>query len=110
MLRPSQPSRSRDATSLFSPVAVRELLEGLRNQSIETRIVSGVHNKRGVTTRGLLDGGSRERAEASQYRKWADAIELEWPQTAALLERIASSFDENARQNDDMAERTRWTY
>jgi hypothetical protein len=90
--------------------AVRDLLDELRNQSIENGIVAGVHNKRGVTSRLPLDGGSLERAEAAQYRKWAEAIDLEWPQTAALLERIASSFDESARHQDDMAERTQWTY
>jgi hypothetical protein len=104
-------SHSREGEDgIWPPVAVRDLLEEFRNQTIENGIVAGVYKKRGVTRRLLLDGGRLERAEASQYRGWAHAIELEWPQTAALLERIANSFDESARHHDDMAERTQWEY
>ena len=95
---------------IWPPVAMRDLLEELRNQTIEDGIVQGVYNNRGVTVRLPLDGGLLERAKASQYRKWEDAIELEWPQTAALLERLANNFDESAQHHDDMAERTQWTY
>jgi hypothetical protein len=94
---------------IWPPAPTRELLEELRNQSIENGIVTGVHRNRGGTRRGMLDGGTLERAEASRYRKWADALQLEW-RTAALLERIAGSFDESARHHDETAERTQWTY
>jgi hypothetical protein len=99
-----------DQDGVWPPKPVRELLEELRNDHIENGIVSGVHNKRGVTSRGMLDGGSLERAEARQYRSWGDAVKLEWPRTASLLERIASGFDQSARHHDEDAERTQWSY
>lgn len=54
--------------------------------------------------------GVLERAEASQYRKWAEALQLDWPRTTALLESIASSFEETARLHDETAEKTQWMY
>jgi hypothetical protein len=95
---------------VWPPQAVRELLEEMRNDRIEDGIATGVHNKRGVTSRGMLDGGALERAEAQQYRMWADTVKFEWPRTASLLDRIASSFDDSARHHDDNAERTQWSY
>lgn len=99
-----------DENGVWPPQHVRELLEEMRNDHIESGIVSGVHNQRGVTSRGMLDGGTLEREEAFQYRKWSDAVKFEWPRTASLLERIASSFDESARLHDENAERTQWSY
>ena len=73
----------------WPPIAVRELIEKMRNHHIETGTVQGVHAKRGVTMRGMLDGGIQERSLAQSYREWSDATKLEWPRTSSLLNRIA---------------------
>lgn len=90
--------------------AVRAVIEQMKNDQIESGIVSGVHNKRGVTRRGLYDGGAQERGLASEYRSWAGALKFEWPRTASLLERIARSFEETAKYHDEHAEFTDWEY
>jgi hypothetical protein len=90
--------------------AVRDLIEEMKKDHLENGIISGVHNKRGVTSRGLFDGGSLERQIAVRYRTWADAVKFKWPRTAALLERIALSFDENAKDHVENAEFTDWSY
>ena len=78
---------------------------------IENGIVSGVHDKRGVPqVEGCWMVEVWKGREAGQYRKWSDAVKLEWPRTASLLERIANSFDEHARHHDEDAERTQWSY
>jgi hypothetical protein len=69
----------------------------------------GIQNNRGVTSRGLLDGGVQERSIAQNYRKWAKATELEWPLTSAFLERMARNFEEQGRWHDQTSERTDWT-
>lgn len=69
----------------------------------------GVYNRRGVTSRGMLDGGGLERALASDYRKWSRACALEWPKTAALLEKLAKDYETEARRHDDRAERRDWS-
>lgn len=90
--------------------AVRDVIELMTNDHLENGMVSGVHNKQGVTTRGLFEGGQLERGVANQYRMWADAVKFEWPRTAALLERIARSFEDTAKFHDEHAELTDWSY
>ncbi len=90
--------------------ALRDVIERMTNDHLESGIISGVHNKQGVTSRGLFDGGQLERGIASQYRIWAGAVKFEWPRTAALLERIARSFEDTAKFHDEHAELTDWSY
>jgi transcriptional regulator with XRE-family HTH domain len=95
---------------VWPDIAVRDVIDAMRNVHIENGILTGVHNNRGFTCRGLLDGGAPERNLALTYRKWANEVKLEWPRTSSLLERIARSFEEDARYHDEDAERTDWTY
>ena len=64
---------------------------------------------RGVTSRGMLDGGAQERALSGKYRQWARACALDWPKPAALLERVAKDYETEARYHDDRAERRDWS-
>lgn len=88
---------------------VRELIETTRSREMELGILIGIQNNRGVTRRGLLDGGVQERSIAKLYRDWARATQLEWPRTSALLEQIAQNFEEHGRWHDQNAERTDWS-
>jgi len=90
--------------------AVREVIERMKNEDIELGIRIALHNQRGVTSRGMLDGGALERGIAANYKKWADELRFEWPQTASLLDRIAASFEDTARHFDENAEHTDWSY
>jgi transcriptional regulator with XRE-family HTH domain len=87
---------------------VRSVIEEMNNRNIETGILIATHNKRGVTSRGLFDGGGQERGVAHRYHRWADALKLDWPRTSALLERVARSFEEDAQKHDEHAEHTDW--
>lgn len=99
-----------EQNGIWPEKAVRDVIEELKNDHVENGIISGIHNKRGVTSRGMFDGGSIERGIAAQYRAWADAVKFEWPRTGALLERIALSFEDSATVHDDDAEFTDWAY
>jgi hypothetical protein len=98
-----------DPDGVWPHVAVRNVIEDMRNRHLETGILMGLYNNRGGTWRGLLDGGGQERTLAYTYRKWSDTVKLEWPRTSSLLERIARSFEEHARHFDEEAEQTDWT-
>jgi len=89
---------------------VRDVIDEMKNDHIENGFLLGVRNNRGVTKRGLLDGGEQERGLAGDYRAWADDLKFEWPRTASLLERIADSFEESAKHFDQHAEFIDWTY
>jgi hypothetical protein len=65
-----------------------------------------VLNKRGVTWRGLTDGGTKERELATFYQLQADNSS-EWPRTRRLLTRLQQSYVRDAQQEEDEAEAVR---
>jgi transcriptional regulator with XRE-family HTH domain len=88
--------------------AVRDVIESMHNSKLETGIIIGVHNSRGVTSRGMLDGGSQERDLAQRYNTWAEATKLDYPRASAMLREIGRSYETHARDFDDEAERNDW--
>ena len=98
------------ADGIWPHPAVRDVIEVMRNTKLETGIIIGVHNNRGVTSRGMLDGGRQERNLAESYNRWAEATKLEYPRTSAMLREIARSYENHARDFDDEAERNDWRY
>jgi hypothetical protein len=45
-----------DADGYWPPVAIREAIESTRSRELESGIITGVYNNRGVTTRAPTDG------------------------------------------------------
>ncbi|MBB4245238.1 helix-turn-helix domain-containing protein [Rhizobium tropici] len=88
--------------------AVRELIESVRNKNIEIGLMIGRRNLRGVTTRLPRDGGAQEHDLARTFSEWSRATALEWPRTSAVLEKIATSYDYEARSHDNDAEKLDW--
>lgn len=86
---------------------VRDLLETLQSEHVESGLRIELANRRGVTTRGLEDGGAQERALADMYRTNADQFADRWPRTAAVLRALAGSYDADARREESQAERWR---
>lgn len=84
---------------------VRDIVENLVNTRIETGLHLGRTNQRGVTSRGVFDGGDQERALEKEYREMATCISTRWPRTARVLRGIADSYQQEASRNDAEAER-----
>jgi hypothetical protein len=99
-----------DSDGAWPDKAVRSVIEEMKNDHLEKGLLRNIHNKRGVTWRGMLEGGTQERTIADSYEKWADVVKFESPRTASLLRRIALSFEESARRVDEHAEHTDWSY
>ncbi|WP_435299721.1 helix-turn-helix domain-containing protein [Timonella sp. A28] len=85
--------------------AVREVIENVGNARIDTGLLIGKTNQRGVTSRDVFDGGDQERVLEQQYREMASKIATRWPRTARILRGIADSYQHEARRNDAEAER-----
>ena len=85
---------------------IRDVIETAASDDIETGLHLEVFNSRGVTTRGLTDGGRQERAIAERYRRYAAFAGMRWPRTAAMLKRIADSYERDAAREDLSAELT----
>lgn len=88
--------------------AVREAIDLFRSKPMIEGFIVGRSNRRGVTTRMPRDGGILERQEVVKYRGWAKAIAYEHPHTAKALNMLADSYEDQARRNDEDAERLDW--
>jgi excisionase family DNA binding protein len=85
---------------IWPPEVIRELIEDLKSANFETGLTIGILNSRGVTFRGVYDGGAQEWALASKYRGWSQALGNKWPRTAQLLRRLADDIERLARRGD----------
>lgn len=84
---------------------VREIVEDLVSTHLESGLRTGRYNARGVTSRGVYEGGDQERKLAARYISWARTIEDRWPRTARILDDLAEGYESEARMNDAEAER-----
>ncbi|WP_229071443.1 hypothetical protein [Actinoplanes sp. DH11] len=94
-----------DPDGTFPTLAVREILETASSDRLERGFTIGLYNKRGVTWRGLTDGGVQEYDLAETYDQWAEAIQASHPRTASALRSVAESYREDGRRNDEEARR-----
>jgi excisionase family DNA binding protein len=83
---------------------VRDLIETIGSTSMEAGLHVGLVNGRGVTSRGVYDGGAQEREIASRYRDWARRAAPTWPRTSRVLRMLAESYERDAREHDVRAE------
>ena len=83
---------------------IRDLVESLASQQIETGMIIGQMNARGVTSRGIYEGGTQERDLADHYLENAKSIEIRWPRTAAVLREIGRQYERDAAHEDVQAE------
>lgn len=94
-----------DRDNTFPTRAVREVLETAPNDRLERGFVIGLLNKRGVTSRGLSEGGQQEYELATKYEDWARAVEATYPRNARALRSVAESYREEGLRHDQDAQR-----
>lgn len=82
--------------------AVREVLEKVQSEGVESGIATGIYNKRGVHFRGK--GGDQERALAAKYEELRKRIQTKWPRTEAMLQSIVQSYLSDAQREDQEEE------
>ncbi|WP_203799322.1 hypothetical protein [Mycobacterium heckeshornense] len=96
-----------DSDGVWPPEVVREFLEEVRSDKLENGLLIAILNQRGVTSRGLEEGGEQEEKLADKYQSQAEQFADQWPRTSALLRAIAGTYDADARRNEESAERFR---
>ncbi|WP_344374304.1 hypothetical protein [Agromyces tropicus] len=94
-----------DPDGTFPTRAVRDVLEVAPTDHLERGFIVGLHNKRGVTSRGMTEGGKQEFDIAAEYDDQAARIEATHPRTAGALRAVADSYREEGRRNDEEARR-----
>ncbi|MEZ2142245.1 XRE family transcriptional regulator [Bradyrhizobium sp. DN5] len=97
-----------DADGIWPVVPVREVIEAIRSRDLETGVMIGKFNRRGVTMRAMGDGGNQERQLAKQFREWSEATAIDWHRTSGILENLAKDYDRQAKAHDEDAERLDW--
>ncbi len=98
----------REPDQPWPPEPVREIIEMVRSRPLERGFEIGVYNRRGVTIRMPHDGGELERALAARYRADAEILRFDWPRTAGCLDRIASTYEVDAKREDLSADQRDW--
>jgi hypothetical protein len=94
-----------DSDGTFPTLAVRDVLEAAPNDRLERGFTIGLHNKRGVTSRSMTEGGKQEYELADKYEAWAQLVEATHPRTASALRLVAGSYREEGHRNDEEARR-----
>lgn len=83
---------------------VRDVIENLGSERLETGVHIGRINRRGTTTRGVYEGGSQEWQLAEEYKHMAESIASSSPRTARMLRGLVSSYQRDAAREDNEAE------
>lgn len=94
-----------DEDGTWPGLPVRTFLEAEGSPRILSGFQMGAYNKRGVTTRGVTEGGAQEYELARQYLAWADKVKVEWPKTARALRDLAEGYRAEGLRNDEAAQR-----
>lgn len=92
-----------DANGEWPDIAVRDLLEYLQSDDVDRGISMAIYNRRGVTSRGITEGGAQERELAASYKAQSHLFR-EWPRTAAIFNGLARSYENQAGIVDREAE------
>ena len=79
---------------------VCEVLQATASENIASGFTTGVRNARGVTSRGIGEGGEQERELAARYRALARRRDFDYPYVANILEQIAKNYDQEAHWED----------
>ena len=79
---------------------VRDLIERIGSEELENGLHIGKVNARGITSRGVYDGGDQERQLASQFREWSSQTAGRWPRTSRLLQELSESYERDAARED----------
>ena len=97
----------RDDIIPFEPA--RDALEILENEPMRRGFMSGRRDARGMVSRGAYEGGEQELKLEQQYRKHAKALQISHPNVAAMLNRLADTYRDEAMREDERASMRRET-
>jgi hypothetical protein len=96
-----------DPDGVWPCQTVRDFIEDLHSEHVDDGFRMAIFNRRGVTSRGLQDGGGQEMALVEKYRQAAASVADGWPRTAAVLRSLATAYESEARREELSAERFR---
>lgn len=92
-----------DSDGAIPLVSIRDAIEMCKSDELERGFATGLHNLRGVHSRGLYEGGQQERDLAATFDKHAKVC-ANWPRTAKALKSVAKDYLRQAQREDERAQ------
>ncbi len=94
----------------WPPDAICRVIEQIDTESLKRGFSSALYNKRGTSSRGPFDGGIRERELVAYFDKLAGMHRNKFPTVATILEGLSKEYEQEAKREDEEAERNRLDY
>lgn len=69
-----------------------EIIDSINTKSLRDNFHAAIFNNRGVTSRGVFDGGQQERELSNYYEDLAKNHAFKWPVTSAILDSLAKEY------------------
>lgn len=87
-------------TEDYPPLPICDIIENQNNTNMINGFMSRLYNKRGVTVRPALEGGSLEDEESRKYKKYADSIRYTHPVVCRIFDDISNGYHRMAESED----------
>lgn len=81
-----------------------EIVEELKNDSVDEHIRIRIFNSRGVTIRAFAEGGDQERSLVALFRRYRDKVKFKYPRLAKIFTKLMSEYERYADREDCVAE------
>ena len=88
------------ADGLWPHECVREIIEGLGSEDLESGFYFGLINNRGVVTRKIGEGGEQELELGGKYERYATALAASAPRTAAVFRALGRRYRADSVEED----------
>ncbi len=85
-------------------------METINTDSIRRNFSAAIFNKRGATSRGVFDGGEQERVLARHFSRLSELHKNRFPNVASILDNLSKGYEEDAKREDESAERDKLEY
>lgn len=89
---------------IWPPEAVCKIIDEIQSGRLDSGFMIEIHNKRGIVTKSLSEGGQQERKLAEQFRGYAEKWSIRYPRTASILIKVAEEYENEAKREDKEAE------
>lgn len=86
--------------SMWPNEHIMDLIENLASDDLDLGFELETYNSRGMTSRGVTDGGDQERELAERYSNYAETARESWPRVAKILSRLSRTYLSDAKRHD----------
>lgn len=79
------------------------MIELIDSKTLVDHFETEIFNNRGITIRGVFDGGDQERVLADWFSNMGDKVMPEYPSVGAVLKRLAKTYYSQGKEEDEAA-------